>query len=168
MSARQISFTNLNPTAMNQFNLFNSSFAEIEVTYRNKIDPADMRKVISSNDACVVFREIWSCHIDHLEECYMLMLNKANKVLCYASVSKGGISGTVVDPKIIFQTALKSNASSIIFAHNHPSGNRQPSEADNKITKKIKEAGLLLDIALLDSLILAGDGYYSFADEGTL
>jgi DNA repair protein RadC len=97
------------------------------------------------------------------------MLNKANKVLGYSKISSGGISGTLVDPKLIFQTALKANASSIILAHNHPSGNKQPSDADTRITKKCTGAGTLLDITVLDHLIITPDDlYYSYADEGTL
>ena len=80
----------------------------------------------------------------------------------------GGIAGTVVDPKIIFKFALDFMASSIILCHNHPSGNNQPSEADNRLTKKIKEAGNLLDIMVLDHLIIADQCFYSFADEGKL
>ena len=92
----------------------------------------------------------------------VLCLNRANKVLGWAKIGQGGISGTVADPKVIFQIALKANASSIILAHNHPS------EADNKLTRKIKNAGELLDLPVLDHIILIDDGYYSFADEGNL
>ena len=84
------------------------------------------------------------------------------------SISEGGVSGTVVDPKKIFKIALDNHASSIIVGHNHPSGNIQPSDADQKITQKIKNAGVLLDIALLDHIIIGNDQYYSFSDEGAL
>jgi DNA repair protein RadC len=89
-------------------------------------------------------------------------------VIRKCSISEGGISGTVVDPKKIFKIALDNHASSIILGHNHPSGNLQPSDADHKITKKIKEAGMMLDVAVLDHLIIGDDRYYSFADEGVL
>ena len=82
----------------------------------------------------------------------------------YAQISSGGLTGTVCDPKIIFQYALQTNASGIILAHNHPSGNLQPSQADIQITEKVREAGKLLDIALLDHLILTGEGFYSLTD----
>lgn len=96
-------------------------------------------------------------------------MNRSNAVLGILSVSKGGISGTVTDVRLIFQGALKTNASGIIVAHNHPSGNALPSDSDKKITQKIKEAGNLLDIQLLDHIIiLPVEGYYSFADEGTI
>jgi DNA repair protein RadC len=96
-------------------------------------------------------------------------LNRSNAVLGILSVSKGGISGTVTDVRLIFQGALKTNASGIIVCHNHPSGNAYPSESDKKITQKIKEAGNLMDIQLLDHLIiLPVEGYYSFADDGVI
>lgn len=98
----------------------------------------------------------------------MLFLNRANKVLGYYLISVGGITGTVVDTRSIFQTALKANACSIILAHNHPSGNPLPSDADKLITRKLKEAGEVLDINLLDHLILLPEGYTSMADEGML
>jgi DNA repair protein RadC len=83
-------------------------------------------------------------------------------------ISRGGISGTVADPKLIFAAALKASASSIILAHNHPSGSLKPSEADIRLTKKLKEGGLYLEIPVLDHIILSKEGYYSFADEGLL
>jgi DNA repair protein RadC len=89
-------------------------------------------------------------------------------VLGYQLISLGGISGTVVDVRCIYQAALKASASSILLAHNHPSGNSEPSDADIKITKKLKDAGKLLDITLLDHLILLPEGYTSLADEGLL
>ncbi|MCD4736515.1 MAG: JAB domain-containing protein [Bacteroidales bacterium] len=98
----------------------------------------------------------------------VLCLNRANKVLGWAKIGQGGISGTVTDPKVIFQIALKANASSIILAHNHPSGNKYHSEADNKLTRKIKNAGEFMDLQILDHIILIADGYYSFADEGSI
>ena len=106
--------------------------------------------------------------MERVEEFMVLCLNRANRVLGYARISSGGISGTIADPKIIFQVALKSNASSIILAHNHPSGNKQPSEADIRLTRKMKDAGVLLDLPVLDHLILTSEGYHSFADEGLL
>ncbi len=100
------------------------------------------------------------------EEFWVLMLNKANKVINKNLISKGGQAGTVVDPKIIFKAALEHNAASILLAHNHPSGNLKPSQADLDLTKKLKAAGKLLDITVLDHLIFAGNSYISFADEG--
>ena len=98
----------------------------------------------------------------------VLCLNRANRVLGWAKINQGGLSGTVSDPKVIFQVALKSNACSLIIAHNHPSGNLRPSEADILLTRKLKEAGLMLDLPVLDHLIVSSEGFYSFADEGLL
>jgi len=107
--------------------------------------------------------------IEHIEEFKLLLMNQSNSVLGIMPVSKGGLSGTVTDVRLIFQGAIKANASGIIVCHNHPSGNLNPSESDIKITQKIKEAGNLMDIQLLDHLILTMDGsYYSFADNGLL
>ena len=123
-------------------------------------------KIVSSRDAFTILRST----IGDLpyEEFWIILLNKANRVIRKCSVSEGGVSGTVVDPKKIFKIALDHHASSIILGHNHPSGNIQPSEADQKITRKIKEAGTMLDVAVLDHLIIGDDRYYSLADEGTL
>jgi len=93
-------------------------------------------------------------------------LNKANRIIKKIRISEGGVSGTVVDPKKIFKICLAHHATSIILGHNHPSGNLQPSEADTKITKKIKDCGNLLDVAVLDHIIVGDNRYYSFADEG--
>lgn len=102
------------------------------------------------------------------EEFWILMLNRANKIIGEAQISDGGVAGTVADPKRIFKTALDNSASSIILCHNHPSGNTNPSEADKQLTRKINEAGKLLDISVLDHLIITDNGYYSFADEGIM
>ena len=102
------------------------------------------------------------------EEFWVLMLNRANKVLKKQNISQGGISGTVADPKLIFNHALNQLASSIILVHNHPSGNIKPSEADKRLTKQLNEAGKLLDIAVLDHIIFTDNRYFSFADENLL
>ncbi len=102
------------------------------------------------------------------EEFWLLMLNRANRVLGRYKVSQGGISGTVIDTRIILKKALDSLASSIIVCHNHPSGNNQPSEADVKITDKLKKAAEILEIKLLDHVIIADKSYFSFADEGLI
>lgn len=148
--------------------LFTSNLAEIEIFYRNKVRLSDMEKVAGSRDVYDVLQRIWSDRIEHVEEFMVLCLNRANRVLGWAKISQGGLSGTVADPKLIFQVALKSNACSLILAHNHPSGNLQPSEADIHLTRKLKDAGLMLDLPVLDHLIISSEGYYSFADEGLL
>ncbi len=100
------------------------------------------------------------------EEFWVLFLNQANKVVAKECVSQGGISGTVVDSRIIFNKAIQHNVSAIVLSHNHPSANNKPSDADINITRKAVKAGKLLDIRVLDHVIIAGDKYFSFADEG--
>ncbi|MEQ1798787.1 MAG: DNA repair protein RadC [Lacibacter sp.] len=95
-------------------------------------------------------------------------LNRANKINHIEIVSEGGITGTVADPRIILKKALEHNAVNIVLCHNHPSGSLQPSRADEALTKKIKEAAMLLDMTVVDHIIVSEDGYYSFADEGIL
>jgi len=149
-------------------NLFTSNIAEISVTYSSVIRNSDRPKITCSRQAYEILKETWEDSINIYESFYVLMLNRGNKVLGLFKVSEGGISGTVVDPKKIFGPALKVCASSLILAHNHPSGNLAPSEADKKLTKKLRDAGMLLDIDVLDHIILANDQFYSFADQGAL
>lgn len=98
----------------------------------------------------------------------VLYLNRANKIIHFEMISKGGITGTIADPRIILKIALEHGATSIIISHNHPSGNLQPSKADEEITHKIREAAKLIDVVLLDHIIISEEGYYSFMDEGKL
>lgn len=141
--------------------------AALELGRRRKETPVVKRpKITSSQDAYDAIKpELWD--LPH-EEFWLLLLNRANQVVRKERCSTGGVAGTVTDPKIIFKAALQHLASSIILVHNHPSGNLKPSEADLRLTKKLKEAGALLDIPVLDHLIFADGGYYSFADEGIL
>lgn len=104
----------------------------------------------------------------HHEEFWLLLLTKANEVFARERLSVGGMSGTVVDAKLAYKTALDAMAAAVIAIHNHPSGNLQPSQADIELTKKMQQAGVLLDLPLLDHLIVSERGYYSFADEGLL
>jgi DNA repair protein RadC len=143
--------------------------AEVELIYKSKVLPSQRRKISCSRDAKEVFIENWNPDtLDYVEEFKILLLNRSNAILGLMVISKGGISGTVTDVRIILQAALKSNASGLIVCHNHPSGNLNPSESDTKITQKIKEAGNLMDIQLLDHLIISNEDYYSFADNGLL
>ncbi|HEX8546682.1 MAG TPA: DNA repair protein RadC [Cytophagaceae bacterium] len=102
------------------------------------------------------------------EEFWIILLNRANQIIKKQPVSSGGVSGTIADPKIIFKIALENLASGIILAHNHPSGNLKPSEADILLTNKLKAGGKLLDTPILDHIIFTNQSYYSFADEGKL
>jgi len=102
------------------------------------------------------------------EHFMVIYLNRRNRVICHEIISLGGISGTVVDTRVILRRALEENASSLILSHNHPSGNCRPSGQDKALTEKIKSAALFFDINILDHIIVSDEGYYSFADEGEL
>jgi len=148
--------------------LSDSEMSEIVINYKNNKKFNEMPTVSCSKDASTILRSSWSDRIEHIEEFVLLCLNRANKVLGYSQIATGGISGCLVDPKIIFQIALKTNAVGIILSHSHPSGNKHPSESDRRLTKKIKSAAEVLDIAVLDHIILTNEDYFSFADEGIL
>src|ERR1035437_6673421 len=144
--------------------------SEVQLIYKSKVKASDRIKISCSRDAYKIFIESWNPDlINFLEEFKILLMNRSNSVLGILEISKGGISGTVSDTRVIFAAALKGNASGIICAHNHPSGNLNPSESDTRLTQKLREAGNLMDIQLLDHLILSTEGdYYSFADNGLL
>jgi len=133
---------------------------------RNESEVLVRDKITSSRDAYEIFRSTMGDR--PYEEFWIILLNRANKVIKKCNISEGGISGTVVDPKKIFKISLDNHASSIILGHNHPSGVVTPSEADCRITKKLHEAGAMLEVTVLDHLIIGEDSYYSFADEGGL
>jgi len=146
------------------------TIAEVTLSYKSKVKASERPKISCSLDAFKLFNESWNHDtIEYFEEFKVLLMNRSNSILGLLPISRGGISGTVTDVRVIMQGALKSNASGILLAHNHPSGNITPSESDNKITQKIKEAGIIMDIQLLDHLILSTEGnYYSYADNGLL
>lgn len=102
------------------------------------------------------------------EEFWILLMNRQNNIIKKVKISQGGVSGTVADPKLIFSHALAVKASSMILVHNHPSGNRQPSQADIQLTKNIKKSGELLEISVLDHLIYTDRTFFSFSDEGLI
>ncbi len=133
---------------------------------RTALSHQNETKIKSSQDA---FKQMQSVFMDlEHEEFWIMLLNRANEVLSKLCISKGGISGTVVDSRLIFKPALMKLASGIILFHNHPSGNLKPSAPDLKLTKKIIKAGITLDIQVLDHLILSQKSYFSFKDEGLL
>jgi DNA repair protein RadC len=141
--------------------------AALELGRRRKESAVqEVIKVGSSHDA---FQHLHADFTDlNHEEFWMLLLNRANHIKSKHLISKGGQSGTVADPKIIFKTALEHQAAYIILAHNHPSGNLKPSNEDLKLTKKLVEAGKLLDLLVVDHLIITDRSYYSFCDEGLI
>jgi DNA repair protein RadC len=143
--------------------------AEITISYK----PTDCRKplIASSIDAYRELKDFFPEELIHLQEQFVVMyLNRANRIIGIFRLSIGGITGTVADPRLILGTALKVAATSIILAHNHPSGNMQPSKADEQLTRKVKEASLFMDIQLSDHIILSPSNgvYFSFADEGLI
>ena len=133
---------------------------------RNESEVLARDKIKTSRDAYEIFKSTMGDR--PYEEFWIILLNRANKVLQKCNISEGGISGTVVDPKKIFKISLDHHASSIILGHNHPSGVVTPSEADQRITKKLRDAGAMLEVTVLDHLIIGEDSYYSFADDGAL
>jgi DNA repair protein RadC len=146
----------------------NIQIREVQVSYQPL--KGKLFQVKSADNAFKYFSRAYDeGTIGLCEEFMVLLLNRANRVMGCLRLSKGGLTGTVVDLRILFGTALKAMASSIVIAHNHPSGNLKPSDADRELTSQIKQAGKLLDITLLDHLILGTEGdYASFADEGWL
>ncbi len=133
---------------------------------RKELESNEKTKITGSKDAYDLIKSEL-LDISH-EQFWILMLNRANRVIKKCLISQGGVAGTVADPKIIFKLALEELASGVILAHNHPSGNLTASQADIDLTKKLKDAGRLLDIQVLDHLIVAGQKYFSFADEGLI
>lgn len=140
---------------------------EVDLVYKTKVKNSDRPLITSSRCAYHLIRECWDPgKIEFLEQFKVLLLNQSNRVLGIYQASSGGISGTVVDIRLLFAAALKAGAVGIIITHNHPSGNTKPSETDKILTRKISHAGELLDIKLLDHLIITSESYYSFTDEG--
>ena len=133
---------------------------------RDDTEVKAVESILSSKDAYNLMRR----HLVDLnhEEFWIILLGRSSKVLSKELISKGGLSGTVADPKIIFHIALQYQASGIILIHNHPSGNLKPSQLDISLTKRLSEAGRLLDIQIFDHLIIGDTGYYSFGDESLL
>ena len=141
--------------------------AALELGRRRHASAALHREAISSSRDVAEF--LRTTIKDNSREVFaILYLNRANKVCHFEIISRGGITGTVADPRIIMRGALEKNATGIILCHNHPSGNLSPSEADRALTRKIAEGARLFDIVLLDHIIVSEEGYYSFADEGQL
>ena len=142
------------------------AFEEVKLIYRNKT-PADQRPEIqNAQSAYDILMQEWDRdQISLIEEFKTLLLDRRNRLMSIAPVSKGGMHGTVVDPKIAFMIALKRRASGMILVHNHPSGNLKPSQADITLTKRFVEAGNFLEIPVLDHLIITEDGFSSIIQD---
>ncbi|WP_430811992.1 MULTISPECIES: RadC family protein [unclassified Carboxylicivirga] len=144
-----------------------SIVASLELGRRRKLQESEDRpKITCSRDVYNIFQPLLG-DLPH-EEFWVLMLNRSNKVIAKNKISQGGIAGTVIDVRLILKSAIDHLAAAIILCHNHPSGNLQPSEADTKITKKMSEAGHIMDIPVLDHIIVTDNGFCSFADEGLM
>lgn len=141
--------------------------AALELGRRRQSSPALTKKIIRNSDDIAEF--LVAALKDFSYEVFaVVFLNRANKIKHFEIISRGGITGTVADPRIILKKALEEGATSIVLSHNHPSGNLRPSRADEELTSKIKSAATYFDIRVLDHIIVSEEGYYSFADEGLL
>jgi DNA repair protein RadC len=147
-----------------------TTVSEVQLIYKNKVKASDRIKISCSRDAYKLFMDSWDPEtIEFLESFKILLMTRSNAVLGILEISRGGTTGTISDLKVIFSAALKGNASGIICAHNHPSGNLNPSESDKLLTNKLRDAGNIMSIQLLDHLIISTEGdYYSFADNALI
>ncbi|MEP5338732.1 MAG: JAB domain-containing protein [Algibacter sp.] len=143
---------------------------EIKISYTERIPASFWKKVSSSQDISQMLYEHWNKDTIGVHESFkIVLLNNSNKVKGIYQLSQGGITGTLVDLRILFAVILKTLSVGVLLCHNHPSGKLEPSEADKKITEKIKNAAALFDVKVLDHLIIVPNGaYYSFADNGIL
>ncbi len=148
--------------------LFPAGVCELIITYRRT---ATKRVKVTSAEEAVVFARdnfYFPDVISYCEKFYALFIDRAGNIFAWKEMSSGGLSGTVADPRLIFQTALLTHSTSIILAHNHPSGSTNPSAADIQLTKNLCEAGKFLEIFVLDHIIITENGFYSFANEGLI
>ena len=142
---------------------------EVQLVYKSKVKPSERPQLKTSKDSYQLLLQTWDENkIEFVEQFKVVLMNRAQRVLGIYELSTGGVTGTVADIKLVFMAALKSNACSLIISHNHPSGNLKPSRAVEDLTHKIKAAGTLLDIQVLDHVIVTTEGYFSIADEGLL
>ena len=148
--------------------VFPAGVCELTVTYKRRSEKR--RKMHRSEDIVNFAKEFLypDGTLEYSELFFVMFLDRSHQVFAYKLLSSGGMTGTVVDSRLLFQTALLCHATEIILLHNHPSGSIQPSDADKFLTRKIADAGNLLEIKILDHIILITDGYYSFSDEGFL
>ena len=139
-----------------------------EITLKMKKSDVIQKQIKSSIDCAEVFRQVFDDSIEIYESMFALYLSRSNKTIGWMKISQGGLSGTVIDTRLILKSGIESLCSSVIICHNHPSGNKQPSEADLKVTQKLKAGCETLEIKLLDHIILTADCYLSLADEGLM
>lgn len=147
----------------------NNNVVTFKQVYKNKIPKAARTKITNSENIHAYLKNVYDTDELELRECfYVIYLNRRNEILGHYLLSIGSVSGCVVSIASVIRGAALCNASGVILSHNHPSGNTQPSDADKKITKNVKEALKLIEVILLDHIIYAEDTYYSFANEGEL
>ena len=144
----------------------NSSICEL--TLKRSITDFKKIQIKSSKDAYKFAKQFYSDDLTIYESVFLILLNRNNITIGYAKISQGGVSSSVVDPKILLKYCVESLASNCILVHNHPSGNITPSESDKMLTAKIKDGVKLFETKLLDHLIITTDTYFSFSDEGIL
>ncbi|MBS1511093.1 MAG: JAB domain-containing protein [Bacteroidetes bacterium] len=143
--------------------------AEIQVRYSTLIKPSLRPRAISSLDVYQIFLEYWDKDkIELVEQCNLMLIDKGRGVLGICTISSGSVSSTIIDMRMVFGVALKANAVEVAIAHNHCSGRLIPSKEDQAVTYKLREAGRILDIPLIDHMIVSPDGYYSFAEQGII
>ena len=147
-----------------------TKIAEIELVYKTTVKPSQRPKIANPRDSYTFLLNTWDPNkLEFVEQFKVLLLNRAMKVLGVCEVSTGNVSGCIADPKLVFSAALKANASFIILAHNHPSGNPDPSPEDIDITRRLKEVGDVMGIRVLDHIVIGREGaYFSFSDKGML
>jgi len=142
---------------------------EIEISYRAKIKPSLRPKVKDANDVYKIFLDTWDKgKIEFVEQFKVMLLNRDRRVLGICTLCSGNATITIGCPRMVFAVALKANATEIIIAHNHPSGNLIPSSFDERLTKNLKTAGDFLDLHVIDHIIITTEGFYSFALQGAL
>ena len=148
--------------------IFPPGVCELTVGYKRRAERR--RKIHNSSDIASFAREFLypDGSMQYSELFFVLFLDRSHQVFAYKLLSSGGMTGTVVDPRLLFQSAILAHSSEIGLCHNHPSGSLEPSEADKVLTKKLAEAGNLLEIPVLDHIIISTEGHYSFCDEGFL
>jgi DNA repair protein RadC len=140
--------------------------AALELGRRRVIEAPKAKQIRNPSDAVGILLPMFVDAV--VESFYVIFLNRANRILRLECVSIGGMAGTVVDVRLVYKRALELRATGLVMSHNHPSGNDKPSDADNRLTRQFVEAGKLLDITIVDHVIIAGNGYYSYAEEGML
>jgi len=146
-----------------------NTVAEVQLIYKSKVKPSERPQIRSSKDCYEILKQTWDeDKIEFVEQFKVMLLNKAQRVLGIYEMSTGGVAGTIADTRLVFIAALKANACGVIISHNHPSGNLIPSRTDEELTRKMKQAGMLIEIPVLDHIIMTSESYFSFADQGLL